>query len=156
MLFRSNTIQPVGNARVGYLKSEQIASQKDREKYRFIVSVQESESMKYLYPVITVKDGQIFKEPAIYSDFLKDVYVSPLALDSVKNADGVKYGERFTFEISFKPYISLVPVGAVIILLGFFVAVKIRKKTITFWNFRRLYSYNTTCLKGKNDEYDKI
>lgn len=124
----SNTTQPVGNARVGYLKSEQIASQKDREKYRFIVSVQESESMKYLYPVITVKDGQIFKEPAIYSDFLKDVYVSPLALDSVKNADGVKYGERFTFEISFKPYISLVPVGAVIILLGFFVAVKIRKK----------------------------
>lgn len=108
---------------ITYIKSEQFDMHlKDRAKYRFVTAIS-SNSVDTIFamPVMYIKDKQVYKEPAINSGFLKDIYVSPLALDSViDKANPTQKTENFTFEISEEPLMSLVWIGSALLIIGTF------------------------------------
>lgn len=109
---KSNTIT--------YIKSDRIEHHlKDREKYRFVTEIKSDKSKTYAMPIMFVKDRQIYKVPAIESNLLSDIYVSPLALDSIITGNSeVKNAERFTFEYSENRLMSLVWIGSFLMIIA--------------------------------------
>ncbi len=71
------------NRTITYIKSERFDTQQtDREKYRFITAISQKSDTLFAMPIMFIKDKQIYKEPAIKTGVLQDIYISPLALDS--------------------------------------------------------------------------
>lgn len=79
---------------INYIKSERFDTHlSDREKYRFVIAVNKAGKTSFAMPVMYIKDRQIYKEPAVSAALFSDIYVSPLALDSIVNTENIMIGK---------------------------------------------------------------
>ncbi len=94
MTLTNNESAQLGNYTFKYIKSEQIEKHLiDREKYHFIIEAKQNNSPTFLMPIMFIKDKQIYKEPAIKSQAMLDIYISPLSLDSTIQAANALLGK---------------------------------------------------------------
>lgn len=120
-----NTVKYLGSGQIDKIRT-------DRETYRFILSLNEGGTSYKLYPEIMIKEKALFKEPAVYAGICKDIYVEPLALDSVKSNsanNGENAGhEVFSFRLSYKYLMSFVFIGGLLSAFAIGFAVYRKKK----------------------------